>query len=278
MSRDVLAMRHVPFEDLGLLEPVLRERGYRSAYLDVTVEPVTLEVALRPDLLVVLGGPIGVYETGAYPFLRAEREAVEARVRAGRPTLGVCLGAQLVAAALGADVAPTGRTEIGYAPLTLTPEGRGSVLAPLAGVRVLHWHGDQFAVPDGAVRLAETPGFPNQAFSAGPHVLGLQFHLEADHTQIERWLVGHAHELAGVGLDPNEIRADAGEHGPALAAAARQVFERWLDGLGADGAGADGPRADGLGSGPGGLRGQRPGDEHEARAGDQGDHRGDDPR
>lgn len=231
MTRDVLAIRHVPFEDLGLLEPVLSERGYRSSYLDVTVEPITPEAALEPDLLVVLGGPIGVYETAAYPFLRAEHEAVEARVRAGRPTLGVCLGAQLVAAALGADVVATGRTEIGYAPLTLTAEGRGSALAPLDGVRVLHWHGDQFAVPDGAVRLAETPGFPNQAFSLGRQVLGLQFHLEADHTQIERWLVGHAHELATAGIDPNQVRADAGAHGPALAAAAHQVFERWLDGL-----------------------------------------------
>lgn len=231
MTRDVLAIRHVPFEDLGLLEPVLSERGYRSSYLDATVEPITPEAALRPELLVVLGGPIGVYETGAYPFLRGEREAIAARVRAGRPTLGVCLGAQLVAAALGADVVATGRTEIGYAPLTLTSQGRDSVLAPLDGVRVLHWHGDQFAIPEGAVRLAETPGFPNQAFRLGTGVLGLQFHLEADHTQIERWLVGHAHELASAGIDPNRIRADAAAHGPALAAAAREVFERWLDGV-----------------------------------------------
>lgn len=230
MTRDALAIRHVPFEDLGLLEPLLRARGYRTSYLDVPVEPITPEVALEPDLLVVLGGPIGVYETEAYPFLAAEREAVAARLREGRPTLGVCLGAQLVAAALGADVLATGRKEIGYAPLTLTAEGRDSVLAPLDGVRVLHWHGDQFAIPEGAVRLAETPGFPNQAFAIGSHVLGLQFHLEADHTQIERWLVGHAHELASAGIDPNGIRSDAAAYGPALAEAARRTFDRWLGG------------------------------------------------
>ncbi|RPF21028.1 glutamine amidotransferase [Myceligenerans xiligouense] len=229
MTRDVLAIRHVPFEDLGLLEPLLTTRGYRTSYRDI-VEPITQEAALAPDLLVVLGGPVGVYDTGAYPFLKAEQQAIAARLHAGRPVLGVCLGAQLVAAALGADVAPTGRTEIGYGPLTLTDEGRGSVLAPLDGVPVLHWHGDQFAVPVGAVRLAETPGFPNQAFSIGAHVLGLQFHLEADHTQIERWLVGHAHELAGAGVDPNRVRADAEVHGPRLADAARHVFEAWLDG------------------------------------------------
>lgn len=237
MTRNALAIRHVPFEDLGLLEPLLHARGYRTSYLDVPVEPVTPEAALEPDLLVVLGGPIGVYETEAYPFLGAEREALAARVRAGLPTLGVCLGAQLVAAALGADVVATGRKEIGYAPLTLTAEGRdtaerrSSVLAPLDGVRVLHWHGDQFAIPEGAVRLAETPGFPNQAFGIGSHVLGLQFHLEADHTQIERWLVGHAHELASAGIDPNRIRSDAAAYGPALAEAARRTFDRWLDGV-----------------------------------------------
>lgn len=228
MTRDALAIRHVPFEDLGLLEPLLRARGYRTSYLDVPVEPITTEVALEPDLLVVLGGPIGVYETEAYPFLAAEREAVAARLREGRPTLGICLGAQLVAAALGADVLATGRKEIGYAPLTLTAEGRDSVLAPLDGVRVLHWHGDQFAIPEGAVRLAETPGFPNQAFAIGSHSLALQFHLEADHTQIERWLVGHAHELATAGIDPNGIRSDAAAYGPALAEAARRTFDRWL--------------------------------------------------
>jgi GMP synthase (glutamine-hydrolysing) len=231
MTHDVLAIRHVPFEDLGLLEPLLSARGYRTSYLDAPVEPVTPEAALRPDLLVVLGGPVGVYETDAYPFLRDEKAAIEARVRAGRPTLGVCLGAQLVAAALGADVVATGRNEIGYAPLTLTAEGRDSALAPLDGVRVLHWHGDQFAIPDGATRLAETPGFPNQAFGVGSQVLGLQFHLEADHTQIERWLVGHAHELASAGIDPVRVRSDAAEHGPALAEAARRTFDRWLDGV-----------------------------------------------
>ncbi|WP_275001563.1 glutamine amidotransferase [Promicromonospora iranensis] len=229
MTRDALAIRHVPFEDLGLLEPLLNARGYRTSYLDVPVEPVTPEAALRPDLLVVLGGPVGVYETEAYPFLRDEKVAIAARLRAGLPTLGVCLGAQLVAAALGADVVATGRKEIGYAPLTLTDEGRGSALTSLDGVRVLHWHGDEFAVPAGAARLAETPGFPNQAFAVGSHILGLQFHLEADHTQIERWLVGHAHELAAAGVDPGRVRSDAAAYGPALADAARRTFDAWLD-------------------------------------------------
>jgi GMP synthase (glutamine-hydrolysing) len=162
-------------------------------------------------------------------FLVHEREAIAALLASGRPTLGICLGAQLIAQTLGAEVAPTGLKEIGYAPLTLTAEGETSVLAPLAGISVLHWHGDAFAIPDGAARLAETPGFPNQAFSVSPGVLALQFHAEVDHTQIERWLIGHAHELAVAGVDPVRIRQDAATIGPALAGAATALFTAWLD-------------------------------------------------
>jgi len=229
VTRRVLAVRHVQFEDLGLIRPVVERRGYTVAYLDAGIESITPDTLLGPDILVILGGPIGVYETTAYPFLAAERAAISARLHAGGPVLGVCLGAQLLATALGAEVAPTGHKEIGYGPLTLTAEGRSSVLAPLDGVRVLHWHGDQFEVPAGATRLAETPGFPNQAFAVDERVLALQFHLEADHTQIERWLIGHAHELATAGIDPARIRVDAADYGPELAKAAITVIDSWLD-------------------------------------------------
>lgn len=229
MPLRALAIRHVPFENLGVWEEVLAGRGYRIDYRDAGIDALDPGDVAAADLAVVLGGPIGVYETEAYPFLAGESAALAARLRGGGPTLGVCLGAQLLARVLGAEVAGTGRTEIGYAPLALTAAGRDSVLAPLDGVPVLHWHGDQFAVPASAERLAFTPGWPNQAFRAGPRVLGLQFHLEADPAQIERWLIGHAHELAAEGIDPRTVRADAAEHGPALAKAAVEVLERWLD-------------------------------------------------
>lgn len=231
MAPQALAVRHVPFEDLGILGPLLERRGYRTTYLDAGVAPVTPEALLSAELAVVLGGPIGVYETEAYPFLVAEKQAIAARLAAGLPTLGVCLGAQLIADVLGAEVHATGRKEIGYAPLTLTAEGRASVLASVGETPVLHWHGDQFAIPDGGQRLAETPGFPNQAFALGATVLGLQFHLEADPARLEHWLIGHACELAGAGIDPRTIRADAARHGDALAAAATRVFTDWLDQL-----------------------------------------------
>jgi GMP synthase (glutamine-hydrolysing) len=136
-----------------------------------------------------------------------------------------------MAAALGAEVAPAGRVEIGYAPLTLTADGLASPLRAVQSVPVLHWHGDQFGIPAGARRLAETPGFPNQAFSLGPRILGLQFHLEADASRIEQWLIGHACELSRHGIDPAAIRRDAERHGPSLARSAGLAIGIWLDAL-----------------------------------------------
>lgn len=231
MALHALAIRHVAFEDLGLLGPLLQERGYRIDYRDAGVDALDPDALQRPDLVVVLGGPIGVYQERAYPFLTDELEGIRRRLDAGLPTLGVCLGAQLMARALGATVAPTGRTEIGYGPVTLTEAGRASVLAPLDGVAVLHWHGDAFTIPDGAVGLATTPGFPHQGFAIGHHILGLQFHLEADHRRLDAWLIGHAHELASAGIDPADLRADALTQGPALAAVANTVLGAWLDGI-----------------------------------------------
>lgn len=230
-SRQAIAIRHVGFEDLGLIQPLLAQRGYAVHYLDVGIDPIMPDAVVPADLVIVLGGPIGVCESAEYPVLADEKEALAPRLDARLPTLGVCLGAQLIADSIGAKVSSTGRKEIGYAPLTLTAEGRDSVLAPIEGVPVLHWHGDEFDIPKGADRLASTPGFPNQAFSFGRRVLGLQFHLEADHTQIERWLIGHAAELAAAGISPSRIRRDAALFGPTLERTATHVIGDWLDHL-----------------------------------------------
>ena len=122
----------------------------------------------------------------------------------------------------------------GFAPLTLTQEGQASPLVALGNVPVLHWHGDQFDIPPGALRLAGTDVCPNQAFSVGRHVLGLQCHLEADPRQIERWLVGHACELAQAGIDPRALRTQACALQTRLPQAAQAAFSRWLDGVGSE--------------------------------------------
>ncbi len=229
MSRTAVAIRHVAFEDVGVWRDALAEVGYALGYVEAGIDDLTDPALLSADLLVVLGGPIGVYETDAYPFLVAEIETIRRRLDQQRPILGVCLGAQLMAAALGARVAPGPVKEIGYAPVELTDAGRASPLARLEGLPVLHWHGDNCGLPPGAERLASTKLCPIQAFRVGPRALGLQFHVEADPRRIEAWLVGHTVELAKAGIDPRALRADALRFGPATAAAGRALLSEWLE-------------------------------------------------
>lgn len=221
-----VALRHVAFEDLGLLGPILAGRGHAVRYIDVPVEPLDSLDPLAPDLLVVLGGPIGVYQTEQYPFLLPEIELIARRVAAGRPTLGICLGSQLIARALGKRVYPSGVKEIGWASIELTHEGRESCLRYLAETAVLHWHGDTFDLPDGATLLASTSLCRNQAFRWGDHVLALQFHAEAAGVALESWFVGHGSELAGD--DVARLRADTERWTPSITTSATRCFEDWL--------------------------------------------------
>lgn len=232
MLKTAVAIRHIHFEDLGTFEAVLSAAGYKIHYYDVGANELWTLDPLLADLLVVLGGPVGVYETDAYPFLEEERHILQARLASGRPTLGLCLGAQQIAATLGAKVRPSGVKEIGFAEVTLTDAGRAGPLRQLEGVSVLHWHGDAFEIPDGAVNLATTPLCAAQGFALGSNVLALQFHPEVDACAgIERWLVGHAAELAAADIDPRALRADAERFGPPLRDAARSMLSEWLIGL-----------------------------------------------
>lgn len=220
---------HVAFEDPGTFGPVLEEKGYVLETLQAGVDD--LGDPLAPDLLLVLGGPIGVGEEADYPFLRDELGLIRKRLEARRPTLGVCLGAQLMAASLGARVHPGPAKEIGWKKLDLTAEGRVSCLAPLEDAAVLHWHGDTFDLPEGARLLASTDICKHQAFDLGNFALALQFHPEAQGGRIERWLIGHTSELRAAGIDIPGLRADTARLGPALEQAAPDVLRRWLDGL-----------------------------------------------
>jgi len=229
MAKACLAVRHVAFEDLGLLSPLVAARGYDVRYHDAGIARFDATTLVAPDLVVVLGGPIGVYEAEAYPFIADEVAAIAARLAANKPMLGICLGAQLMAAALGARVAPGPAKEIGWAPLTLTPAGKTSVLAPLGTNPVLHWHGDNCELPAGCARLASTPHCPVQAFARTPVQLALQFHLETEPARFETWLVGHTVELGKAGIDPREIRRQAQTLGPATRELGERVLAAWLD-------------------------------------------------
>jgi GMP synthase (glutamine-hydrolysing) len=227
--KHAVALYHLRFEDLGSFEPVLADNGYAIDYRSAVRELSSVD-PLAPDLMIICGGPIGVYEEDAFPFIREEKRILAARLAAGRPTLGICLGGQMMAAALGAKVAP-GKKELGFSPLTLTDAGGQSPLKHLDGVPVLHWHGDTFDIPAGAKLLASTDICRNQAFALGPNALGLQCHPEGDLPALEDWLVAYGGDLANAKVSVPEMRASVVENVPRLRAASANMLKSWLDGL-----------------------------------------------
>jgi len=229
-----LVIRHLLFEDLGLIADVLSEHDIQPVYKEAGVDDLSDIDLTHYEGLIILGGPIGAYETDAYPFLEDEITLIRQQLDAKRPLLGICLGAQLIAVALGAKVYPGPEKEIGWAPLHLTPSGQQSALGALGNHPVvLHWHGDILDLPPGADCLASTAATPNQAFRIGDYCLGLQFHLEVLGADIERWLIGHALEIAKTdGVSVEQIRRDTKTHAEALLPSGRRVIEDWLLGLG----------------------------------------------
>lgn len=230
LKKTALAVRHVAFEDLDSLDAVLHAADYQISYLEAGQDPIH-EALLDTDLLILLGGPISVNDDNDYPFIRDTLELLRQRLQFARPTLGICLGAQLIAKALNADVYPGTQKEIGWSTLTLTDTGRASCLRHLKDVPVLHWHGETFGIPQGASHLASTPVCKNQAFSIENHTLGLQFHIEVTTHRLERWYIGHTVELAQAGIDINKLRRDSQAYAPVLKSAAEKCMSEWLNAI-----------------------------------------------
>lgn len=179
--------------------------------------------------LIVMGGPMGVYEADRYPFLKRERDYIRKVIDAKKPVLGICLGAQLVARALGARVYPNRKKEIGWYRVRLTPTGRKDPLMKGGPVSpwVFQWHGDTFDLPRGAHRLASSSLCKNQAFRFGAHVYGLQYHLEVDKAMVLEWLdqPGAEEELSSLGPKVrSKMKAEGSRRFPALRPVAHRFF------------------------------------------------------
>lgn len=225
--KTLLAIRHVPFEDLGSYAAVLSEAGYAIQYVEAATADFAALAKRAWDLLVVLGGPIGVNDGVDYPFLTSELSFVEARLKAQAPILGICLGSQFIAKALGARIYRIGQVEVGWSPLTLTAPGRTSPLRHLSGP-VFHWHSEAFDLPADATNLASTGSTPHQGFSWGRATLAMQFHPEVTREGLEQWYVGNSSELRELDLKPGELRRSAAAHAADMQPQAAALLKEWL--------------------------------------------------
>ncbi|TFC27083.1 glutamine amidotransferase [Cryobacterium sp. TMT2-18-3] len=232
MTRTAVVLRHDDTIHLGNLEPVLREHGYSIRYVDTLREDVRALDPREADLLVVLGGEMGVYEADEFPTLHAEIELLTQRLGASLPVFGVCLGAQLMANALGSRVYRGPTNEIGYRSVEPTEAGATSPLRHVSGVPVFQWHSDTFDLPDGVTRLAGSPQYGNEAFGIGDWALAVQFHPEVTEEMHEVWLEASEAEVSAEGFDVGDLRRERERYSNGMQSASRSMFSEWLDGLG----------------------------------------------
>ena len=236
--RRLLVFQHVPHELLGTLDPLLRDAGFRIRYVNFGRQPDARPDMARYHGLVVLGGPMNCDQVKRHPHLQTEIEVIQQAVADGKPVLGICLGSQLLARALGARVRKNPVKEIGWYDLDTTAAGKSDPLfRHLSGrQKIFQWHGDTFDIPEHAVHLATSPDCVNQAFRYGDNVYGLQFHLEVDEPLIGRWLKEPANqrEMSALGDPASRIRrieADTQQHVGRSVDLGRRLFGAYIQSL-----------------------------------------------
>ncbi len=190
--------QHVPFEGLGSIECELRKKCHRITSTKLYNEKITVSPK-DIDWLIVMGGPMGIYDEEIYPWLKEEKQFIKEAVLAGKIVLGICLGAQLIADVLGAKVYKNKYREIGWFNLNITPQTDNTILSKVFSqpVEAFHWHGDTFDIPNGAVSIAESDACKNQGFIFDNRVLALQFHLETTPESATALVTNCADELDG---------------------------------------------------------------------------------
>jgi GMP synthase (glutamine-hydrolysing) len=230
----LLVLQHIACEHPGVFSEVMRERGVEAVPVELDEEEPLPEWR-EFDAVLAMGGPMGAGDDSEHSWLGPEKRLVRESVEAGRPFLGVCLGVQLLAAALGARVYQTPRPEVGLLPVELTAEGRDDPLFAGLDERLvsLQWHGDTFDLPSGAVRLAHSPPVPNQALRAGERAYGVQFHLEVTGEMAREWgeVPAYRRSLAEtLGEERGaDFLADVERRAAELHPPARRLFSNWLE-------------------------------------------------
>ena len=225
----VYALQHVAAEPLGIIEETLEASGIGAEYIRVFAGEAVPGDMTAAAGLVVMGGSMGVYEQAEYPYLSQEIRLIEAALKAEKPVLGVCLGSQLLASVLGAEVKKGNHKEIGWFPVALTEAASTDRLFSEVerSFWAYHWHGDVFDLPAGAVSLASSAQTQCQAFVYGVRAYGLLFHLEATRKIVEDMVRGFAGELDEEKIEGAEIIDQTCEHLPQLQRIGASVFQRW---------------------------------------------------
>lgn len=233
--RKILVFQHVPLEPLGTLNHLFKDAGFRIRYVNFDREPKARVNVARYHGLVVLGGPMAADQSERYPHLAYEQEVIRSVVEQGLPVLGICLGAQLLAAAFGGTTLRRAAPEFGWARVKPTAAGRVDPLITHFGdaETVYQWHSDTFTLPPAAVQLAESEACQFQAFRLCDQAYGFQFHLEADRSLIDRWVSTPAHvaELAelGVGLDRARAMTECDQYLPRATELGQAVFTAFIE-------------------------------------------------
>jgi len=227
-----LIIRHVPHEGIAGYRLPIEEAGYELDRIDVA-DPAFAALNLRePDLLIMMGGPMGVYEQDQYPWIACQLRRLRQRLEEDRPTLGVCFGAQMIATALGGHVYEGPRKEVGFHAIRLTDAGRFSPLRHIEEVPVLHWHGDTFTLPDNVELLGSSHIYDYQAFRRGSNLLALQFHAEmGEDPRFHEWMTQWPEAVVEAGETDVSMRAIHDELGPQAVVAGRSMIGQWLSEL-----------------------------------------------